>query len=360
MNFEEVNKLIKKVFMYIIIIILSIIVLTNVEIRNLIFKAIKPILVAFSIAYLVDPSVRFFSNKLKISRTKSIILTLLILIGFFLCMITLILPNLLSSFNELNSILSARNLENIFSLSFVEDTFGVKLSGEMIVQVQEYLGSLMGQISSKLTEVLSTLVSSVLVFTSSMISFFLAFIISIYMLFSKNDLCRRIKRMFKAYLSKARYDYLSHVAKKADDVFSGFFVGKIIDSAILGVLCFLVMVLFKIPNATTFGFIVGITNMIPYFGPVIGAVPCVLATLILVPSKAIWVLIIIIALQQFDGLILGPKILGDKLGVDAFWIITAVTLGGAIWGIMGMLVGVPVVILIKNLIEESVSRRLEG
>ncbi len=120
------------------------------------------------------------------------------------------------------------------------------------------------------------------------------------------------------------------------------------------------MWLFKIPNAPAIGFFVGITNIIPYFGPFIGAIPAVLVTLASGSSlwQVLWVILLIVALQQFDGLILGPKILGDKVGVGAFWIIVSVTAGGAIAGLVGMFVGVPVVVLFKTLIEEYVDKRL--
>lgn len=150
------------------------------------------------------------------------------------------------------------------------------------------------------------------------------------------------------------------ISRKSDEIFSAFFVGKLIDSAIIGVICFFLMLIFRIPNAPAIGFFVGITNIIPYFGPFIGAVPAVLVTLASGSLwQVLWVIVLIVALQQFDGLILGPKILGDKVGVGAFWIIVSVTAGGAIAGVVGMLVGVPVVVLFKTLIEEYVEKKLK-
>jgi predicted PurR-regulated permease PerM len=360
LNKEAVNEIIRKIFLMIIGILLVSMVIIKPELRNLVYKAIKPLFVAFSIAYLVDPVVRFINVKLKLSRKKSILLTLFILIGAIFLLVNMILPNLLSSFSNFNNLLSDSNPQDIFDLDKLQTRFGIKLSGQMLDQVKTSLQSALTQISSMLTGLLTGMVSSILVFTSSIVSFFLSFIIAIYMLISKDDLVNRINRMILAFAGKDKHDYIVSIGKSADDVFSSFFVGKILDSAIIGLICWAVMLVAGIPNATTFGFIVGVTNMIPYFGPVIGAVPCVLITLIVSPQKALWVLIIIIAIQQLDGLVIGPKILGDKLGVDAFWIIAAVTVGGALAGVLGMLIGVPVVIFFKNVIEESVDRRLNN
>jgi len=360
---EQINQLFKKIILSLVVLMTLTFIIIYPSFRFTLIKAIRPIAIAFSIAYLVDPIVRLFSNKFKLTRKKSLVITLLLLLCTIFVMISLVLPNLLDSFNNLNTLLSAP-VQNettdgdVYSIEGIEKLLGIEITNEMLSDANKAFDSAMTELSSTLTAALQGIISSILAFTSSIVSFFLSFIIAIYMLLDKEDLLRRFKRMSKAFLSKEKHQYLTHIAQTTNDVFSSFFVGKIIDSAIIGVLCWGVMFLFKIPNATTFGFIVGLTNMIPYFGPIIGAVPCVIITLIIAPTKALWVLIIIIVLQQFDGLILGPKILGDKLGVGAFWIITAVTVGGAIWGVMGMLLGVPIVIIFKNLIEESVDRRL--
>ena len=135
-------------------------------------------------------------------------------------------------------------------------------------------------------------------------------------------------------------------------------VGKLIDSTIIGLLCYLFLYLFAVPFALIISIVIGITNMIPYFGPFIGAVPAILITLINSTEQTILVLVIIIILQQFDGLILGPIILGDRVGVSAFWIIVSVTVGGYLFGVLGMFLGVPVVVLVMTILEEEVQRRL--
>jgi predicted PurR-regulated permease PerM len=180
------------------------------------------------------------------------------------------------------------------------------------------------------------------------------------MLIEKNDLLRRVKRLNYAVNDEEVANQLLYIMKKSHEIFSRFFVGKIIDSAIIGLMCFVIMWLFRIPNSPAIGFIVGITNMIPYFGPFIGAIPALLVTLASGSLLQVFlVFIIILGLQQFDGLYLGPKILGKKVGVGAFWIIVSVTVGGALFGLVGMFVGVPVTVLFKTLIETYVDNKLK-
>ena len=249
-------------------------------------------------------------------------------------------------------------LLNIFEklLSSVDN----ELVSEVVSYVNDSLKDILLKVGELSTFLINRLVSFVISTSSSLINFFMAFVISIYMLGDKKDLLTRIKRFNYAVNEKETADTLLDIVHKSDEIFSSFFIGKIIDSAIIGLLCFIIMWIFKIPNSPTIGFIIGITNIIPYFGPFIGAVPSLLITL---ASGSLFqvlaVLIIIIILQQFDGLYLGPKILGDKIGVGAFWIIVSVSVGGALFGLVGMFVGVPVVVLIKTLIEEFVENRLK-
>ena len=142
-------------------------------------------------------------------------------------------------------------------------------------------------------------------------------------------------------------------------LFSSFIIGKAIDSLIIGLLCFVIMSLCQLPYAVLISAIVGVTNMIPYFGPFIGAVPGVLIMLLVSPIKALIFAILILVLQQFDGLILGPKILGDSTGLKPLWIIFAITIGGSIAGVLGMFLGVPVIAVLRYLLNRFLQYRLE-
>ncbi len=219
------------------------------------------------------------------------------------------------------------------------------------------ISSIVSKISSISTEWIKVLSGSVLNITSWIIKFIIALIISIYLVLRKKRYTQLLHRFIKLYL-KPRYQRdLYRVLYKADRYFSKFLVGKIIDSAIIAIICFFGMTLLKLPYAVIISIIVGITNVIPYFGPFIGAVPGAVIILLTSPIKVIWFLIFIFLLQQFDGYILGPKILGDSIGVSPLWIIIGVVVGGGLMGPLGMIIGVPMFALINSEISYHMDQR---
>ena len=143
-----------------------------------------------------------------------------------------------------------------------------------------------------------------------------------------------------------------------DRMFGGFIDGKIVDSAIIGVLCYIGCSIFKFPNALLVSAIVGITNVIPFFGPFLGAIPSILLILIESPIKALWFALFVLGLQQLDGNVIGPKILGDHTGVSSFWVLFSILLFGGMWGLVGMIVAVPLFAVIYDLIKRMVRRGL--
>ena len=148
------------------------------------------------------------------------------------------------------------------------------------------------------------------------------------------------------------------VCYHANRVFGGFIIGKIIDSSIIGVLCFVCMTLLRLPFAVLISVIVGVTNIIPFFGPFIGAVPSILILLIVDPIAALKFAVFVLLLQQFDGNILGPKILGDSTGLSALWVLVAIIVSGGLFGFAGMVVGVPVFAVLYALASSFFARRL--
>ena len=187
-----------------------------------------------------------------------------------------------------------------------------------------------------------------------------------YLIIDKKMQARGIKRVVFAVFKEERAKKLWSVAKRSIRIFSDFFDGKMIDSLIMGVLCFFCMLIISLFGVKGFpecsllvSIIVCITNMIPYFGPFLGGIPSVLLLCIYSPKSALILAILIIVLQQFDGNFLGPKILGDSTGLRPLWIIFAITLGGWVAGVVGMLLGVPVVAVITGLMEDFVNRRLD-
>jgi hypothetical protein len=181
-------------------------------------------------------------------------------------------------------------------------------------------------------------------------------IVSVYILLDKKNLSEYVGKVFYCFMSRRRALVFAGFAEHCNEVFESYFVGKVIDSLIIGVIFFVGAVVLNLPYALFFSLIIGITNMIPYFGPVIGGVPVVLLTLIYSPIKGLWVLLFIIALQQFDGVVLGPKILGKSIGVKPLGVVFAIVVGGAIAGPLGMFFGVPAFSIISELVNDIVEK----
>lgn len=208
-----------------------------------------------------------------------------------------------------------------------------------------------------------SLVPQVIVTTMSVVKWvsniIIAIIVSCYMIRDRHTLGTAMNRLLHAVVSPRRADSIIKTARTCNAIFSGFISGKTVDSFIIGVLCFILMSILQLPYALLISLIVGITNMIPYFGPFIGAVPGAVIILLISPIKMIVYLVLILVLQQFDGLYLGPKILGDSTGLRPIWIIFAITIGGAMMGFIGMFLGVPCVAVISYLMGEWIDRRLD-
>lgn len=176
--------------------------------------------------------------------------------------------------------------------------------------------------------------------------------VAIYLLGSRRKFGRQATLMLYAFVPTKAADWIYNELLYADKMFNGFISGKLLDSAIIGFLCYVVCFIAKFPNALLVSAIIGITNVIPYFGPFIGAVPATLLIFIDDPLKAVWFVVFVLILQQIDGNIIGPKILGDSTGLSSFWVLFSILLFGGLWGFAGMLVGVPLFAVIYDVIEQ--------
>ncbi len=183
-------------------------------------------------------------------------------------------------------------------------------------------------------------------------------IVACYLLASRKKFARQSVMIVRSVLKPKWAELFLNEVAFIDRMFGGFIDGKILDSAIIGVLCYIGCSIFKFPNALLISAFVGITNVIPYFGPFIGAIPSILLILIEDPIKAIWFGIFILALQQLDGNVIGPAILGDRTGLSSFWVLFAIILFGELWGIAGMVVCVPLFAVIYDIIKKLVRRGL--
>lgn len=328
------------------------------------FSLVSPFVLGFAIAFLLNKPMMFIEMKLLGSlnmksghkRTISAIFAIIIGIAAVSAFFWLLIPQLIDSIVSL--VESFPSYITQFQ-AFVEEM--IQKNNLDIEEIQKFFG---GQdIFSKLTQMVSEALPEMARisynFMSSMLNLLLGIMSALYMMMDKEKLCRHARIAIYAIFPNETATYLIHTGHTTSDIFNNFIIGKAIDSLIIGVLCYIGMSILQLPYAILLSVIVGVTNMIPVFGPFIGAVPGMFILLIIHPLYAVYFALFILLLQQFDGNILGPLILGDKLGLPSLWILFAVCVGGGIFGIVGMFIGVPVFAVIYTLAREWFTYRLK-
>ena len=210
-----------------------------------------------------------------------------------------------------------------------------------------------------ITNIVSGVGSSVYKVLVFLYNLLIGLIVACYLLASRKKFARQSVLVVRSFLKPRWAELFLNEVAFIDRMFGGFIDGKILDSAIIGVLCYIGCMIFRFPNALLIATFVGITNVIPYFGPFIGAIPSIFLILIEDPIKAIWFGIFILALQQLDGNVIGPAILGDRTGLSSFWVLFAIILFGELWGIAGMVICVPMFAVIYDIIKKLVCRGLK-
>ena len=323
-------------------------------------KVLSPFIAGFAIAYLLNTPMCFFERKLyknsKYRRVLAITTVYLLALAVVVILLNLIIPQVVQSITDL-----AANMQTYLNsldalVGDLSEQFQVEDDG-----ISEMLGSyqdLMSDLSKKVTDALPQIVDVGFAVGNGVISGITAVISSVYMLAGKDRLVPQLKKIMYASLPKRRADWLLEVCSQANRIFVGFINGKLIDSSIIGVLCFILCLIFRIPYPMLVSVIVGVTNIIPFFGPIIGAIPCLMILVIVDPWAALRFFALVIGLQQFDGNILGPKILGDSTGLSAIWVLIAIVTCGGLFGFPGMVLGVPTFAVLYSLVREWVNKRL--
>ena len=331
-------------------------------------QVIAPFLVGAFIAFILYPLVRFFYRNLfkntlhmksdKLSKWLSILVTYVIAIGVIAILMVFILPQLYTSitdivdrlpvwYNNLTTIVD--NFENRHAdLGFIDYNL-----------INEHLTSLYPKIISYLTDTLANLlpyvVNTSMAIVKGVVNLIISIMVSVYMISDHKNIFYQFKKLLYAVFPKQAADTARTICRESTNIFLKFMYGKAIDSVIIGIICFICMNIFKFPYTVLISVIVGITNMIPYFGPYIGGVLGGIIIVIVNPVQVIFFAVMILVIQQFDGLVLGPKILGDSTGLKPLWVIFAIVVGGAMFGVLGMFLGVPtmaVICYILNIVVE--------
>lgn len=317
----------------------------------------SPFLIGILLTLILNPLVMFFENRFKLHRLLNIFTAYILVLLLFILGVKLFVPAIVETLNILiQELPNYVDLINRLLRRFIENG---DLPDEIIPHIQNSLNSILNHLVGLFTTSSSDILVYILSITSVVFDFIMGVILSLYMLFDKEKIGRGIKKLLYAYLDKTKADSMIEFARMSHDIFYHYLIGQIIDATIVGTISFLVFTfVIKIENELFLSFIIFLTNMIPYFGPFIGAAPPILMTLIYSPMKAIWVAIFIILLQQIDGNFIAPKIMGNQIGLDPIWIISAVLIGGSLFGFIGVFLSVPTAAVIKTYINKYVDKRL--
>lgn len=325
-----------------------------------------PFIFGFALAFLVAPLQSFIEKKLFkslqlkhkakriISTFTSLLITLSALFGLFL----VVTPQLISSLNTLvDQIPSYIESTTLFINQLITQ---LNIESEVSALLQDISEDVLQSISQLGREVLPNILSMSINMLTFLFRLIVGIFIAVYMLLEKERFSNQIAKLVLAMTSTEDAFIIFKVSNLAKDKFNQFIYGKTIDSIIVGILSFIVMSALQWPYALLISVIVGITNMIPVFGPFIGAVPGFLILFIVSPTTALWFILFIIILQQIDGNYIGPKILGDSLGLPTLWIIFAIIVGGGLSGVLGMFLGVPIFAVIYVIVKETIQLKLKN
>ncbi|WP_253290807.1 AI-2E family transporter [Pseudoflavonifractor sp. MSJ-37] len=329
---------------------------------------LMPFIVGFAIAYLLNGPTNYIERslpqRLKCRRGLAVLVVYALFIALLAVLVKLILPQIVQSIVALYGIIQSF-LTNINSLvQTISERFNIdqKVLDQIVTEFNSSYKDIMTQLSNMLSKAVPYVLSMGVALgsgvVSAVISAITTVISSIYMLLDKDTLSLQSKKLVYAILPTAGANRFLEVCGRANGIFSGFINGKVLDSAIIGVLCFILTSLLRIEFPVLISVVIGVTNVIPFFGPIVGAVPCVLILLLVDPWQALRFAILALALQQFDGNILGPKILGNSTGISAFWVLVSIVVGGGLFGFPGMLLGVPTFAVIYSLLGEWTHGRL--
>ncbi|WP_066895268.1 AI-2E family transporter [Clostridium nigeriense] len=335
---------------------------------NSIFVILQPFIIGFSIAYIINFLLEFYENKvfetkyvkkirLKSKRGLAIILSYITAFFIISMVVKFLLPQVIDSIvglvndiptyinnttNFVNNVINDLNIEDQYSKTLIDN-----------------FNNLINYIIRFITNLIPALGGFVARIASSIWNVILGIIVSVYLLIDKEKLCAVSKKITYGLLPENYANSIIELVHRSNYTFGRFLIGKIIDSLIIGVLTFIILAIFKMPYTILVSVIVGITNIIPFFGPFIGAIPSFIIILFVSPVQACWFLLIILFIQQLDGNVIGPKILGDTIGISAFWILFSILVAGKVLGIIGMIIGVPLFAIFYSVVKGFIEGKLK-
>ncbi len=351
------------------------------------FRILKPVVYGCIIAYLLNPLMKMYQDlflslierkgkeatqrQKGMTRGGAIALALLSGILIILVLCWMIIPQILESLTSLAGTLPDK-------VTYYYDLINEKIRSNQALQGRfeeaalnitqyienmiftEFMPWLKTELLPGVNMVAVEFANGVMGFLNVLYNLFIGIIVAIYILAGKENFTAQAKKFTYGVMKKDFADVVIHYVRLTNEMFSGFIVGKILDSTIIGIICFIGMTVFSMPYALLISVIVGVTNLIPVFGPYIGLIPSVFLILLVSPIQALYFVIFIAILQQIDGNLIGPAILGESTGLSAFWVLFSILLFGGVWGIVGMLIGVPLFAVIYRIIKDFIEWRLHG
>lgn len=317
-------------------------------------KSSMPVIYGAFMAYLLAPMVNFFDRALSahgknasggLVRAGSILLTWSVVFFLFYLFFSILIPQLILSISTL-----AGNMESYYKTVYAwvsqllenNPQIASAVSGAIDEYWDELRSWLTGTFLPQAQQTITLVTSGVLSILVFLKDAFVGIIISIYLLALKERLARNARQLLYSLVSEAHYRHVLLVTDRIDAIFSGYVRGKLLDSLIIGILCLVGASIMQLPYTPLVSVVVGVTNVIPFFGPFLGAIPSAFLILLVSPVKCLYFIIFVLALQQLDGNIIGPRILGGSTKLPSFWVVVAILLGGGFFGILGMFLGVPV------------------
>lgn len=341
-----------------------------VSVLRFLLSILTPFFIGFSVAYLLNPVMKFFENKVfgwigakkekpsarKTRKICGIITTYLVVLAVLACLVVLLIPQVIDTVESL-----VKNIPVYFQRFSDGLSRFMKERNWDVAWIENNVpyDSLMDLATSLLNTCFGWLVNVPVYLTTGFTNVLVGIIISIYFLYDKQRFIKALTKVLYALVHKKKADKMMQVCSLTHSTFSGFITGKIIDSAIIGLISFPFMLLIYPPYALLISVIIGVTNVIPFFGPFIGGIPSALLILLVSPDKFIWFIIFVFVLQQFDGNVLGPKILGDSTGISPIWVLFGILAGSKILGFLGMIVGVPITAVAYTLFKNYINKKYQ-
>lgn len=332
---------------------------------NELVVVLTPFMYGLILAFLMSPIVNFFEKKVFIGfkwknntkRIVSVILSLLITFEIIILFFSFIIPQLISSLSSISEKLPEY-------IVIVEDLLGdwlvnYRLENEWINLLLNSSEDLLVNFLKTIQDYIPMILNYSWQFTKMVFNLLLGVAIAMYVLIDRERFTLQAKKLTYAITGQKTGDYIVDISRLSSHMVHRFILGKMLDSFIIGVICYIGMLVLGLPYPILLSVIVGVTNMIPVFGPFIGAIPGGLILLLVDPFQALWFILFIILLQQFDGNFLGPRILGDSMGLPSLWIMFAIVVGGGYFGIIGMFLGVPIFAVIYIVSKKIISNKLE-